>query len=368
VNDKDAMEHRIVDVETSLNRLGTIIEPEGRPEDAGGVLNPAVARARDGRLLVYPRAVEKGNISRIGIVAATERGEETSFERLGFALEPEAPYEKRIGPGGYGCEDPRVTFVPALDAYVMLYTAFGPEGPRIAFALSPDGYRWERLGLANFSRPGLHSGDDKDGAFFPEPVRSPSGQRCFAFYHRPMLHISTFDGHAAVPHILAMPAADRESIRIAYIPLEPALADRRKLLDVAESVIVASPEFPWDCVKTGGGTPPVRTESGWMSLYHGVSAKCDDDGVFRLTYSAGLLIHDLERPHIVRYRSPQPVMVPVGEHETVGVVNNVVFPTGIDRRPGAPPDEYDVYYGMADSRIGRARMVIGEIVEAESAA
>ncbi len=82
----------------------------------------------------------------------------------------QARYEKRTGPGGYGCEDPRVTFIAALDSYAMAYTAFGPDGPRVAFALSRDGYAWERVGLADFSGPGLPGGDDKDGAFFPEPV------------------------------------------------------------------------------------------------------------------------------------------------------------------------------------------------------
>ena len=48
-------------------------------------------------------------------------------------LQPEAPYELRPHPG-YGCEDPRVTYVGELKAYVMAYTAFGPDGPRIALA------------------------------------------------------------------------------------------------------------------------------------------------------------------------------------------------------------------------------------------
>jgi len=56
-----------------------------------------------------------------------------------------------------GCEDPRVTFVPVLDRYLMAYTAFGTDGPRIAVAHSQDGYRWERLGLASFA-PDLPQG------------------------------------------------------------------------------------------------------------------------------------------------------------------------------------------------------------------
>jgi beta-1,2-mannobiose phosphorylase / 1,2-beta-oligomannan phosphorylase len=78
-----------------------------------------------------------------------------------------------------------------------------------------------------------------------------------------------------------------------------------------------------------------------------------------MRYSAGIVVHDSERPHIVHYRSPSPILAPETIDETVGVVNNVVFPTGIDWGPGAPERSYDVYYGMADARIGRVRVTLG---------
>jgi predicted GH43/DUF377 family glycosyl hydrolase len=38
-----------------------------------------------------------------------------------------------------------------------------------------------------------------------------------------------------------------------------------------------------------------------------------------------------------------------------------VFPTGIDRRDDlGQPDRLDIYYGMADSRIGVARLDVPE--------
>ena len=49
----------------------------------------------------------------------------------------------------------------------MAYTAFGPDGPRVAFAISDDAYRWERLGLVRFAGTANVVGDDKDAAFFP---------------------------------------------------------------------------------------------------------------------------------------------------------------------------------------------------------
>lgn len=353
----------IAELEVQVERFGTVLEPNGDENEREGVLNPACARTRKGTLLLYPRDVAPGNISRVGLVR--------DRERLGFALEPSAPYEVRSHPG-YGCEDPRVTFVGALDKFVMAYTAFGPDGPRIAIALSDDGFEWQRLGLLKFNRPGMHIGDDKDAAFFPEPVVSPGGVLSLALYHRPMLHLSAVDGRAAIPMIQKMPFADRESIRMAYIPLEPVLADQTKLLEVAESVLVMSPNDQWGSLKLGCGTPPVRIAEGWMSLYHAVDVLSSDGPKPKFRYSAGIMIHDADEPHKIIYRSPQPVLTPETDAEMKGIVDNVVFPTGIDPRPDLGERVFDVYYGMADYMIGLARMTLGASLRggetAESAA
>jgi predicted GH43/DUF377 family glycosyl hydrolase len=64
-----------------------------------------------------------------------------------------------------------------------------------------------------------------------------------------------------------------------------------------------------------------------------------------------------ERPRQILYRSSEPVLAPTLPRERGGVVANVVFPTGIDRRVDiGSPDRFDVYYGMADCRIGVARL------------
>jgi len=277
--------------------------------------------------------------------------------RIGYALEPQAPYELRSEPGGYGCEDPRVTFIKDLDTYVMAYVAHGPNGPRIGIAVSHDAYAWERLGVVSFA-PGLPNGLDKDAAFFPDLVLSPSGVLSFALYHRPTLFIST-EG------LLAMPLPDRESTRIAYIHADPVLLDRMKLLEVSESACVLEPVTQWGQLKTGAGTPPVRIDEGWLSVYHAVDAIADEDGRFRVKYQAGLVVHDLMSPHIVRYRSPEPILSPETFAELHGVVNNVVFPTAIDVRADIAARTYDIYYGMADSRIGLVRMGIAASMTAE---
>ena len=52
-----------------------------------------------------------------------------------------------------------------------------------------------------------------------------------------------------------------------------------------------------------------------------------------------------------------PALVPLLAQERDGFVANVVFPTGIDRRDDlGTPNRFDVYYGMADNRIGVARL------------
>lgn len=344
-----------------IERLGTVLQPDGESTEVGGVLNPAATRAPGGELLLYPRCVAHGNISRVRTVRVAFERDRFDCRRLEFALQPQAPYEVRPHPG-YGCEDPRVTYISALESYVMAYTAFGPDGPRVALAISADAYHWDRLGPVRFAGSANVVGDDKDAAFFPEPVLSPKGRKCLAFYHRPMLHLSSVDGRAAIPMIERMPFEDRESIRIAYVPIGPVLKDRTNLCSVSESRQVLCPDEKWGSIKIGAGTPPVRITLGgtkaWLALFHGVDSLGGGGRKPSLRYSAGIVIHDLERPDRILYRSPSPVLVPESNEERKGVVDNVVFPTGLDPRPDLGDGVYDVYYGMGDYAIGAARLSV----------
>jgi len=64
-----------------------------------------------------------------------------------------------------------------------------------------------------------------------------------------------------------------------------------------------------------------------------------------------------EHPQVICYRSSEPVLTPHLPQERRGIIANVVFPTGIDRRDDRGAlDRFDVYYGMADYRIGVARL------------
>lgn len=345
-----------------LHRLGIVMEPEpGDPAEAEGVLNPAAVRGPDGALYLFPREVAPGNVSRIGIarVRFDEAGDPVGVERLGVVLEPTTEYERRSDGSG-GCEDPRVTFVEPLGHYLMTYTALSPQGPRIALALSKDLFRWQRLGLATF-RP--HDGldfdsvDDKDASVFPIAIADVAGAPALAMLHRPLFPGTRPDETARHPAVRAVDL-HRESIWISYAPMAMDGHGRYQLVQFMSHHRLASPVAAWERLKIGGGTPPILTRHGWLVVYHGVSerARSGDNGR-RLRYSAGVMVLSTRHPRSIRYRSPEPVLTPHLPQERHGTVDDVVFPTGIDRRDDlGTPDRFDVYYGMADRRIGVARL------------
>ena len=125
---------------------------------------------------------------------------------------------------------------------------------------------------------------------------------------------------------------------------------------------LASPVAPGSALKIGGGTPPILTRHGWMVIYHGVHELAEPSAAaHKLCYSAGVLVLSREHPRVILYRSPEPVLTPELPQECIGTVANVVFPTAIDRRDDlGMPDRFDVYYGMADNRIGVARLDVPE--------
>jgi predicted GH43/DUF377 family glycosyl hydrolase len=345
-----------------LRRLGTLMEPQpGNPQEVGGVLNPAAARGPDGKLYLFPRLVAKGNYSRIGIarVRFNEAGDPAGVERLGIALEPETDYELRPDGSG-GCEDPRVTFVEPLHRYIMSYTAFSPEGPRIAFAQSEDLLQWKRLGLATYAHwRGFELGhvDDKDACLFPVAIPNSTGHLELGMLHRPLFPGTrpeeTVRGPAGRPMDL-----EKESIWISYCNGALKASETFRLRQFTSHHRLATPVSPWERLKIGCGTPPVLTRHGWLILYHGVG-EAVDAGIDRhhLSYAAGVMVLSKEHPRIIRYRSAEPVLRPELPQERDGTVADVVFPTGIDRRDDLGlPDRFDVYFGMADDRIGVARL------------
>jgi predicted GH43/DUF377 family glycosyl hydrolase len=343
-----------------LERRGVVMAPlADEPSEAWGVLNPATARRREETFL-FPRVVAENNYSRIAKTRITfdAGGTPAGVERLGMALEPEEAWELHVGGGGV--EDPRITWIPSLDRWLMTYTAYGPLGPRIGLAASADLVRWERLGPASFGyQPGLGTDlclyPNKDALLFPEPVRDPAGLPAYAMLHRPMWDLSPFIRGEGEPLPVGIDDA-RPGIWVSFVPAAAVERDLAAIARFDQHHPVAMPEQSWEMLKIGGGTPPIRVDEGWLVLYHGASGRLTPgvDLQPNVRYSAGALIldpHDVTR---VIARTADPLLEPELPEEVAGTVGNVVFPTAIE--PSADGAGHDVYYGMADSRIGVARL------------
>ncbi len=345
-----------------MERLGVVMDgDQDNPDEAMGVLNPASCRDRAGHLILFPRIVAAGNFSRVGRAAVRfAGGVPVGVERQGYALEPTEGFERNSATAGV--EDPRVTFIAALDCYVMTYTAFGPLGPRIALAVSADALTWRRIGPVKFAYMPEFGMDfdlypNKDAILFPEPVRDPHGRPALALIHRPDFNVAWWSNppFAVPPRGITEP---RPSMWLSYVPLDAVLEDESRLLLWGDHHLLAVPEQPWEESKIGGGTPPVLTAHGWLTIYHGVgrAPRPNTPGQTVPIYRAGALILDREDPRIVHYRSPEPILSPETDLEREGIVNNVVFPTAIDYSSDSEENGWgDVYYGMADARIGVAR-------------
>jgi predicted GH43/DUF377 family glycosyl hydrolase len=351
-----------------LQRLGQIMEPEqGNPLEVEGVLNPAAIRGHDGKLYLFPRLVAKGNHSRIGIarVLFNDAGDPTGVERLGIALEPEADYEMRADGSG-GCEDPRITFMEQFQLYLMTYTAHSREGPRIAIAVSEDLFHWKRLGLATFDpfrNIDFVNVDNKDASLFPVAIPNHCGKMQMAIIHRPLFPGTRPEETACEPKHRVVDLV-HESMWISYCPMALDDLEPNHLGLFNSHHRLAAPVSPWEQLKIGGGTPPILTRHGWLIIYHGVHNMPEPgSNLLNLCYSAGVMVLSKEHPRVILYRSTEPVLTPELLQERHGIIPNVVFPTGIDRRDDIGlPDRFDVYYGMADDRIGVARLDLPDIL------
>ena len=345
-----------------MERLGVVMTPDpDDPREALGVLNPATAR-RDGEVFLFPRLVADGNYSRIGRARINfdDARVPVGVERLGMALEPEEAWECHAGGGGV--EDPRITYLPRLGRWIMTYAAFGPLGPRIGLAASDDLEQWQRLGPVSFAYEAHLATDlnlypNKDALFFPEPVPDPAGRLAYAMLHRPMWDLSWVrrDEGEPLPTGLADP---RPGIWVSFVSATAAEADLQALSRFEHHRLVALPERDWESVKIGGGTPPIRVDDGWLVIYHGVSGKRARgfEPQPDVRYSAGALVLDPADITRVAARSDEPLLEPELPEELTGIVPNVVFPTAIEPLEESASPAYDVYYGMADARIGVARL------------
>ena len=342
----------------TLTRLHTIMVPEpGNPLEVEGVLNPASGRTPDGQLYLLPRLVAEGNVSRVGIARVVlDDGVPVGVEREGVVLAPDAGWERALDHSG--TEDPRTTWVPSLGLHVMAYVAFGPLGPRPALAVSADLRTWRRLGPIHFEyQPELDADlnlcSNKDVVFFPEVVPGPDGVPSYAMIHRPTWDIGWIRPGEGM-HMPAGITDDRPGMWISYVPAEQVQRDITALAHQHDSRLLALSEFPFEALKVGAGPAPIRVPEGWLLIHHGVSGEITDPWSTgnKVRYAAGAMILDADDPSRVIARTAEPLLAPETDDELVGTVGNVVFPTAIEEVDGA----FFVFYGMADAKIGVARL------------
>ena len=106
----------------------------------------------------------------------------------------------------------------------------------------------------------------------------------------------------------------------------------------------------FDSARLGAGASPIRTDEGWLEIYHGADSSN--------RYCLGAMLLDLKDPSKVLARCSEPIMEPVAPYEQTGFFGNVVFTNGqiVDG------DTVHIYYGASDEVICKADFSIKEIL------
>ena len=225
-----------------------------------------------------------------------------TVDRAGVRVTPQGPYEI------FGIEDPRITRLG--DVYYITYVAVSDRGICTCMMSTRDFQTFERHGV-------ILPPDNKDVILFPEKIRGR-----YVMLHRPMpsLRFNT------------------PQIWLAYSDDLIHWGGHHRLLggDSASSD------------RIGGGAAPVRTDRGWLTIYHGNERlPVGEGGALRVCYTGGALMLDLDDPSKLLAQTHEPIITPTEPYETHGFVNNVIFPTAVLERD----DRYLVYCGAADENI-----------------
>ncbi|MDR3284448.1 MAG: glycosidase [Treponema sp.] len=124
------------------------------------------------------------------------------------------------------------------------------------------------------------------------------------------------------------------------------------LLSWSDPRLVAVSEQDWEYKKVGGSAPPIKTDKGWLTLYHGVDA----DNVYR----CGVMMLDLADPSKVIGRAKSCILEPQEYYEKFGLyIPNVVFPTGAVVKDTM----VYIYYGVTDTAICLATVPLNSLID-----
>jgi predicted GH43/DUF377 family glycosyl hydrolase len=277
------------------------------PYPANSVFNPGATLLADGSTLLLCRVEDRRGHSHL-CSARSANGID------GWQIDPEAslrPDPEHYPEELWGIEDPRITFMPELRRYAVVYTAFTSSGPGVALALTEDFRDYERYGV-------IMSPENKDAALFPHRIGGN-----WALVHRPV-SASNLGAH----------------IWLSYSPDLRHWGSHRLMLKARRGAW-------WDANKIGLSPPPIETPQGWLVIYHGVRHTAAGS-----LYRLGLALFDLQSPEVCLRRGDGWVFGPTEPYERRGDVDNVVFPCGTTLAPDG--DTLRVYYGAADTSIALA--------------
>ena len=283
------------------------------PYPANAAFNPGAARVGDETILLV-RVEDLRGISQLHVARSLDGLTDWRFDpepllRSDVDRDPEETW---------GCEDPRLTWLPEREEWAIAYTAYSRRGPLVSLASSRDFSSVQRLG------PALPP-ENKDAAVFPR----------------------RFDGRWAMIH-RPTPLRGGAHMWISFSPDMRHWGNHSLLLEARDGAW-------WDAGKIGLGPPPLETGEGWLVLYHGVHVTSDGP-----IYRVGLALLDLEDPRTVLRRTDEWVFGPVAPYEVTGDVGRVVFPCGWVVDPEA--DLIQLYYGAADSVVATATARLSEVL------
>jgi predicted GH43/DUF377 family glycosyl hydrolase len=275
------------------------------PYPVNSIFNAGAVRLPGGETLLLCRVEDRRGLSHL-CAARSANGIDN------WSIDPKPTLEAR--PREYpeeiwGIEDPRITYVPELKQYAVVYTSFARGGPGVSLALTKDFKSFERYGV-------IMQPEDKDAALLPRRI----GNR-WALIHRP---VTTLGAH----------------MWISYSPDLRHWGGHKIMMEARRGGW-------WDANKIGLCSPPIETKKGWLTIYHGVRQTASGS-IYRL----GLALFDLDKPEICLKRGDSWIFGPETAYERGGDVKDVVFPCGqtIDE----DGDTIYLYYGAADTTIALA--------------
>lgn len=292
------------------HKLNPILQIADWPYPANSVFNPGATLLPDGTTLLLCRVEDRRGHSHL-CAARSANGVD------GWRIDPRPtllPDPEEV----WGIEDPRITYIPELGTYAIVYTAYTAGGPGVALALTEDFHRFERYGV-------IMPPEDKDAALFPHRIGG-----YWAMIHRPV-------------------SAPYANMWMSYSP-DLRHWGRHKLM------LEARRGGWWDANKIGLSPPPIETSQGWLVIYHGVRQTAAG-----ALYRLGLALFDLDTPELCLKRSSEWIFGPEEPCERNGDVNNVIFPCGYTIAPDG--DTIHLYYGASDSCIALATGSVRAILE-----